>query len=124
MSVLSTGNESNVNMEKQPWEDTFWSEERRGEVVKKLSENRGNRKRSKQSMFDACSSRKRSSRDTLFTQLEYRTFLSRNNRFGGVDVAKKNNNIEVVQKILLQKAKDKDDVDRLCQRMLACSRRP
>lgn len=75
----------------------FSSEQWRGEVFQKLCENRVVGGRLKQSLSDACCTRWQASRNNLFDMLKYRTLLSWNSTYWGLDVAKKKMEKEALQ---------------------------
>lgn len=97
--------------ENESWKDIISSQERRGEVVRKMCDNLVLRIHLKQSLSDACSTGQHVSRATLLDMLGHRTFLSWNCMVGGVDVAKKKMEIEAGQERLIQKEMNRDKGD-------------
>lgn len=56
----------------------------------------------KHSLFDACSTRKRASRNTLFETLSDRMLLIRNSTVGGIDAAQEKKKIKAAQKSFVE----------------------
>lgn len=96
-------------MEREPWKNMFLSEERRGEVLRKLYENLVLPGRLRKLLFDVCITRKHPSCDKLLEVLGFKTLFSLTGTVGRCRCSKAEKGNGCCSKRTLRKAMDRDE---------------
>ena len=102
---------STAEIETGEWTSVFTTEECRTEAVNLIATNGPLKMKLKQSLSDACSTRKRSARDHLLLSLNYKRLVSRYQTADQDDASARTIDIQVLKERLRKKISDADEYD-------------